>query len=392
MKKKIIIALISVSVVFLLGGIYIIYSIQSATSDLDRLIILHQVEILREHLLLKIRQVQSDLNLKDTRHARNPEQLITNVQTLEAMSSTCYDCHHSEGVKARLDNLNREIQDYKVSLSRALTMRAHRDRVTIESDTAFQISERLLNEVDKMVHIASNKLYSHTTAKLNDITRTKIILYILVILTPFVAAGFGYIIIREITKPIKSILHATRKLKNGDLEYRIEGLKDEYAEVATSFNEMSTGLKQSMRQVKESEKRYRMLFESAGDAIFILEAEGENAGKIIAANPAAAEMHGYSLDEMLKLNIVTDLDGPDAAVQAPDRIKRMHAGEWISAENTHRRKDGTVFPVEISAGLFEVDGHKYILAFDRDISERKKMENLILQSKYDWEDTFNTIP
>ena len=158
------------------------------------------------------------------------------------------------------------------------------------------------------------------------------------------------------------------------------------------FNEMSAELKQSMRQVRESEKRYRMLFESAGDAIFILEAEGENAGKIIAANPAAAEMHGYSLDEILKLNIVTDLDGPDAADQAPDRIKRMHAGEWINAEITHRRKDGTVFPVEISAGLFEVDGHKYILAFDRDISERKKMENQILQSKYDWEDTFNTIP
>ena len=235
MKKKIVIALITVSLVFLLGGIYIITGIQTATSDLDRLIMLHQVEILREHLLLQIRQVQSDLNLKDTRHARSPDELIANVQTMEAMSSTCYDCHHSEGVKERLDDLNREIQDYKVSFSRALTIRAHRDRVNIESDTAFQISERLLNEVDKMVHIASSKLYSHTTAKLNDITRTKIILYILVVLTPFVAAGFGYIIIREITKPIKFILNATRKLKSGNLEYRIEGLKDEYAEVATSF-------------------------------------------------------------------------------------------------------------------------------------------------------------
>ena len=222
MKKKIVIALITVSLVFSLGGIYIITSIQNATSDLDHLIMLHQVEILREHLLLQIRQVQSDLNLKDTRHARSPDQVIANVQTLEAMSATCFDCHHSEGVKERLDDLSREIQDYKVSFSRALTMRAHRVRINVESDTAFQISERLLSEVDKMVHIASNKLYSRTTATLNDITHTKTILYILVVLTPFVAAGFGYIIIREITKPLKLIVEATRKLKSGNLEFRVE--------------------------------------------------------------------------------------------------------------------------------------------------------------------------
>lgn len=392
MKKKIIIALMAVSLVFLLGGIYIITGIQTATSDLDHLIKLHQVEILREHLLLQIRQIQSDFNLINTRHARDPDLVIANVRSLEKMSATCYDCHHSAGVRSRLDDLNRQIQAYKNSFSRALTIRAHRSRVNLETDRAFQISERLIAEVNTMVHIASNKLYSQTDATLADITHTKIILYILVSLTPFVAAGLGYVVIREITKPVKIILDATRKVKGGDLEFKLEGLKDEYAEVATAFNEMSRELKQSMHKVRESEKRYRMLFESAGDAIFILETEGENAGSIIAANPAAAAMHGYSLDEMLKLNIVTDLDGPDAAAEAPERIARMLDGEWINAEITHRRKDGTIFPVEISCGVFEVDGHKYILAFDRDISERKKMENLILQSKYDWEDTFNAIP
>ncbi len=57
MKKKIIITLISISLVFLAGGIYIASTIETATSTLDHLIKLHQVEILREHLLLSLMQM-----------------------------------------------------------------------------------------------------------------------------------------------------------------------------------------------------------------------------------------------------------------------------------------------------------------------------------------------
>jgi diguanylate cyclase (GGDEF)-like protein/PAS domain S-box-containing protein len=133
---------------------------------------------------------------------------------------------------------------------------------------------------------------------------------------------------------------------------------------------MTTGLEELLL---ETENRYRMLFERAGDAIFILDAEGEKAGQIVAANQAAADMHGYTVDELSAMNI-RDLDTPDAAKEAPGRIQRMLQGEWIKAEIAHCRKDGTVFPIEISAGLLELGNHKYILAFDRDISERKRME------------------
>ena len=46
----------------------------------------------------------------------------------------------------------------------------------------------------------------------------------------------------------------------------------------------------------------------------------------------------------------------------------------MQTEICHRKKDGTVFPVEISAGVFEVAGRKYILAIDRDITERRSAE------------------
>lgn len=147
-----------------------------------------------------------------------------------------------------------------------------------------------------------------------------------------------------------------------------------------SFNEMAGSLRENLYKIEESEKRYRTLFESAEEAIFILEVEGEKAGRIVDANKAAAEMHGYTVEELLKLSI-KDLDTPDAAQKVPENIKRISNGERIKAEITHLTKDGAVFPVEISAGLLELSGHKYILAFDRDITERKQAEEQLLRTE-----------
>lgn len=123
----------------------------------------------------------------------------------------------------------------------------------------------------------------------------------------------------------------------------------------------------------ESEKRYRTLFENAADAIFILEGEGDGAGRIVAANKAAAVMHGYSPDELLAMKI-TDLDTEQSAEKSPELIRRILANEWIKTETEHRRKDGTTFAVEVGAGLLDLGGHRYILAFDRDITERRQIE------------------
>ncbi|MCJ7542713.1 MAG: PAS domain S-box protein [Desulfobacterales bacterium] len=391
MKKKIIITLVGISLIFLAGGIYIITTIEKSTSTLDRLIMLHQVEILREHLLLQIKQVQADLNLYNTPNARGIDTIITNVKQMDMVTATCFDCHHAPVVMRRLDGLTQQIESFKDAFSSYLTIRSNQERVQKEVNTAFNISERLLADVGNMVHMAANKLSKQTQFSLKNITNTKVILYMLVAITPFFAAGLGFIIIRELTKPVKALLTATRELKGGNLDYRVEGLKDEYAEVARSLNEMAASLKQSMLEIQEKDKLYRVLFESAGDAICLIEAEGENTGDIVDANPATAIMHGYTIDELLNLNLIKDLDAPDAAEEAPDRVRRMMDGEWIKEEINHIRKDGSLFPVEINAGLLEFMGHKYILAIDRDISERKEMENQILKSKLDWEDTFNTI-
>jgi len=391
MKKKIYLALALVCLIFLAGGFYIISTIERNTTRLDDLITLHQVEILREHLLIRIKNAQSDFYLMGTRNAKPPDAVIANLRTLQKVAVTCFDCHHSNAVVQRLKNMNSDVTLYNRSIGKILNMKANRTMLAQESDNAFRTAEKLTNQVKDMVHIANTKLADRTETSLRNIAQSKKVLYALVIVTPFVAAGFCLFFIREFTRPVNVLLKATRNLKAGDLDYRIAGLKNEFGEVATSFNEMSDSLKQNMLNIQESENRYRTLFESAGDAIFIIEAEGENLGNIVDANQAAADMHGYCIDELLNLNLIKNLDAPEDAEIAPVRARRILNGEWIKAEINHRKKDGTIFPIEISAGLVQYMGHKYILAIDRDISVRKKMEDMILQSKLEWEDTFNTI-
>jgi two-component system sensor histidine kinase AtoS len=135
-----------------------------------------------------------------------------------------------------------------------------------------------------------------------------------------------------------------------------------------------------IRAIEENEKRYRMLFESAGDAILILEAEGDDVGRIVSANQAAAEMHGCAVDDLLKLNI-RDLLTPEAAAEAPERIRRMLDGAWISTEVPHRKRDGAVIPVETSAGLLEFEDQKYILCFGKDVTERKQAEEALQRTE-----------
>ena len=111
------------------------------------------------------------------------------------------------------------------------------------------------------------------------------------------------------------------------------------------------------RALKESEQRYRSLFEKAGDAIFLIQGQGPDAGKILDANQAAADMHGYTLEELKSMSI-QQIDGPEDADKVADRLRRILGGEWIHAQITHYRKDGSAFPVSLSAGLVSMGDKK----------------------------------
>jgi len=370
MKKKIIIGLSIFALIFFIGGIYIITTVAMTTTKLSRLVTLHQVEILREHLLLSIKRVQTNLNLKDTRYARSIEETVKDVGNMSRVADSCVHCHHSEKVTERLYDLKNHVAYYRDALSRIYTIHAGQARTAAAQDQAYKVGEALTEKVSNIIAITSSKVAAETEAAMKEISKTKIILFILVAIGPVMALGLVFIFIRGFTKPIDSLRTAIRKIKGGDLDHKIQEMPDEFGEVASAFNDMSASLKEHVNKIEVSEKRYRALFEGAGDTIFIISLEDEDKGRIISANQAAAITHGYTINEMLEMNI-SDIDTPESAARIPERIQNILDGKWIHFEVDHRKKDGTVFPVEVSAGLLELGGKKHILAFNRDITERK---------------------
>ena len=205
------------------------------------------------------------------------------------------------------------------------------------------------------------------------------IIYVLISL--FVAGGvFCCVMLIFIRDTILSRLASLSRrvseiTSKGDISERLPASRyqDELTDLGTSINGMLDSLENSEKEMRESEERYRMLFERAPDAIIIIGLEGDEAGRIVAANQAAADQHGYSVAELLAMSIY-ELNTDDTNKTAADIVARVVNGEWVTTELWHHKKDGTRFPLEIHAGLIVIGGKNYILGFDRDISQRKVTE------------------
>ncbi|HTR45007.1 MAG TPA: ATP-binding protein [Thermodesulfovibrionales bacterium] len=380
MRKRIILIAVISATVFFLAGVYMITSVETTVSELNRLIKLHQVEILRNHLLIRLSTVQGDLELVGTGRARPLDIIVSDVVKVGEEFDRCFSCHHEEKVLSNLVDLKNHFGRYKDGLSKLLTIRANAPRLRTETDAALKTGENLLAEVNTMINFTGERLTQRTQSVLNEIAKTKGILFVLIATGPLIVTISTLVFVRGVSNPLNALLNATRTLKGGDLDYRVEGLKDEFGEVAESFNEMANSLREQMLRVEESEKRYRMLFERAGDAIFLLDGDEKGGLRILSANEAAANMHGYTVDELLTMKM-SDILSTDPANGSSSLIQRILNGEWVNAEVTHHKKDGTVFPVEMGAGLLDLGNQKYVLAFDRDVSERKTTEESLQRAE-----------
>jgi PAS domain S-box-containing protein len=113
-------------------------------------------------------------------------------------------------------------------------------------------------------------------------------------------------------------------------------------------------------------------------------------GDIIALNESYAAMHGYTVEEMLAMNL-HDIDTPETACLIPDRMRRILEGESLIFEVAHKRKDGSVISLEATANLVTDNDKKYILSVHRDITDRKRMEEKIKLVAREWTECFDTI-
>ncbi|MBP7147974.1 MAG: HAMP domain-containing histidine kinase [Acidobacteria bacterium] len=254
MKRTILVALAIYSALFALCGAYIIFSIHGATARLDHLIMLHQVEILREHYMLQIKHVQTDLALRNTAHSRDFDEVVADVVNMGRVIHTCYDCHHRPEVLARIDGLRDETEAYKQALSRVLTYRGNAARLAAEEETAFHLGEALTGNVGNMIAMTAARLESNTQRTMEQVRRMSRFLYVLLAAGPLASLALAAVFVRGLTKPMGVLLEGTRRLQRGELGYRVRGLKHEFGELGQAFNEMAASIQRQLERMQRTEQ------------------------------------------------------------------------------------------------------------------------------------------
>jgi PAS domain S-box-containing protein len=135
-----------------------------------------------------------------------------------------------------------------------------------------------------------------------------------------------------------------------------------------------TERQQAEETLRESEERFRALFEYASDAILVTDPAGP--GRVLSANPAACRMFGYSTEEFVGLDRQSHLDTSDPRLA--ELLRRRQGQAKAVAEVTCRRRNGSAFPAEFSTALFtDRMGQRRSVAIARDITERKQAEEAL---------------
>ena len=161
----------------------------------------------------------------------------------------------------------------------------------------------------------------------------------------------------------------TRNIRKDGSDFYVEargtklqlGGKSYYLTVVTDITER----KLSEMMLRESEEKYRRLFDMESDAIFLID---KASGQILEANEAAFSMYGYDRSELLRRHNL-DLSAE------PESMQLATEGKWDQTPvHYHRKKDSTIFPVEISARHYTWKGREVSVLAVRDISERMAAE------------------
>ena len=121
-------------------------------------------------------------------------------------------------------------------------------------------------------------------------------------------------------------------------------------------------------RLRESETRFRTFVDHAADAFFL---HGEG-GIILDVNRQACESLGYSRQELMEMTPF-DFDAHNTPSFIDQMAARLAAGEVVGFDTWHRRKDGSVFPVEVRTRPLRQGEHNLAVSFARDITERKQM-------------------
>ncbi len=150
-------------------------------------------------------------------------------------------------------------------------------------------------------------------------------------------------------------------------------LEQAQADLRHARDELERLVAERTRELERTSQDYRQIFESAHDAIVILRPEDE---QVLNVNRRACEVYGFTREEFLRLSIKT-LSENVARGQRQLR-ETLERGVYNKFDSIHRRKDGSRMFLEINASVIEYEGQLAILSINRDVTDRRRAEELRL--------------
>jgi PAS domain S-box-containing protein len=187
----------------------------------------------------------------------------------------------------------------------------------------------------------------------------------------------------SLSRPIENLTRKAAAIAGGDLsqQTRVRGVR-ELEMLAKSVEEMRLAISARISDLEESEKRYRILFDSSCDAVFIHQGPDENGlpGRFVEVNDVACSRLGYSREELLEMR-PPQIDAPETVQQIPEMMAILESQKHAVWEGIHVSQSGQRIPVEISNHLFDYRGKRAIFSAARDITERKEAERALQESE-----------
>ncbi len=176
----------------------------------------------------------------------------------------------------------------------------------------------------------------------------------------------------HIVRPLEKLQRATREIAKGNLSYRVnvEG-KDEVADLAKDFNKMADELAISRRALKESEEKYRGIFEKSTDVIYISTEDG----RLIDINEAGEKLFGYTKEELLNMNVGNLYADKNDRIRFQEAIKGK--GYVKDYEVKLKRKDGKVIDCLLSSTMIKKGDKIYYQGIIRDITPMKEAKKQV---------------
>lgn len=282
MKKKIILSFLAVFLLSSLGVLFAYLHVKNTNDMLGRIINLHKIETLRQHLLRSIQTAQSDLYAVHTEFGvKRLDNVIEDVKALEQAALQCTACHHTSEITGQLEEIQKLTRDYLESLRRYIRTSADGRVAGTTKFEAVSIGNRLLAKTEEMSSLASGRLKTVTTEAMLQATKVTRILSITMLLALILGILLAVYLARGITRPVDALLEATRMITTGKLGYTLDYNDGaEFGELTSHFNDMSGSLRDSYteleREIAERKKSEEALRKS--DERYALAAQGANDG------------------------------------------------------------------------------------------------------------------